>query len=160
MATSTINSEQQVTFEDGGTFEITDGSNTYILGRIIPGGGNMTIEPGGREIRTDTDQGVQQTPLLGNDRRTRLTIRARFTSDVAADSIDKLLQMEGTAGAVKLFSIAVKWLTNRGAITGKSYSLTNCFALLDTVKVTAGADFDTIEATFESLNKFPTVASF
>lgn len=160
MATTTINTEQQLNFEDGGTFEITDGANTYVLARIEPGGGGLEWVPGMREQRFDTDQGTMQAPLLGNDRPTKLKIKCRYTSDVAADSILTLLTTEGTGGLCKEYSVVVRYYTNRGGSTGVTLTFATATPMFDDIRVTGGKDFDTIEAGFSCRIKKPTIASF
>lgn len=159
MATSNINDEQQLSFEDGGKIEITDGANTYVVMRILPGGGNITLKDGGRDIREDTDQGALQTPRLGNDRPCEIDFDVRYTSDVGTDGIEALLRAEGTAGAVKLYTLLIRWYGTRGGSTGKTYSYTNAYSDLQPIVKPAG-QFDTLSCKMRALVTKPTVAAF
>lgn len=160
MATSDINTEQRIAFEDGGQFEITDGANTYVLKAIEPSGGGLEWTPGGREQRFDTDQGTMVAPMLGNDKPTMLKVRFRFTSDVAADNINALLMTEGTGGLCKEYTIVVRYYTNRGAATGVIVTFANATFVFGTNPCKGGKDWDTIDAEFSCRIKKPTIAAF
>lgn len=160
MATSDINTEQRIAFEDGGQFEITDGGNTYVLKAIEPSGGGFEWTPGGREQRFDTDQGTMVAPMLGNDKPTMLKIKCRFTSDVAADSIMALLMTEGTGGLCKEYTVVARYYTNRGASTGVTVTFATATPVFGSVKVVAGKDWDNIEAEFSCRIKKPVIAAF
>lgn len=161
MATSTINTENRIAFEDGGQFEITDGANTYVLANIEPGGGGLEWTPGGREQRFDTDQGTMVAPMLGNDKPTMVKIRCRLTSDVnSSDSINALLMAEGTGGLCKEYTLVVRYYTNRGAATGVTVTFANATFVFGTNPCKAGGAWDTLEAEFSCRIKKPTIAAF
>jgi hypothetical protein len=161
MAAINANNEQQISFaQDGATVEVTIGADTVTLLRPVPGGGGISWTYGGRESRTDSDQGVLQPPLMGNNRPTMLTGKFRFTSDTTAQAIEAILLTEGSGGLVQEYTWVIRNPTTRGGAAGIIHTFATCSLVPGSLKVTAGEQFDDIEFELYCRATKPTKATY
>lgn len=146
------------TFVHGGLFQIKDGATTYDVGRITPGGGSLTWTPGLRELKYEANQGTLMTaPMLGDEQPTKGSIEFNYTNGVSATELYGLMVAYGSNGLAKTYEIVITVYNGNGATAGETITFSNVVFEPPTIK--AGAKFDTISASFLSMDDKPTIAA-
>lgn len=159
MATTNVNTGVRRVFEHGGKITITDGTDSYVVMNIVPGGGNLTWKPGMRERKYETDQGTLMTsPLLGNEAPSECSFSVRYTSVNAATDVYGLMVAYGSNGLAKKYSVEIKLYDGNGATTGETITFAN--SVFEPPEIKAGAPFDEISCKFMSMVAKPTLATF
>lgn len=149
----------QLRFEDGGTFEINDGTARNIL-QIVPG--RFRFTPPRFEIIETKDRGIYNTPRQGDNTIGEIMLAVR--ADWEATGLYAIAMAAGTNGTPKLFtSIIAKQPDYRGASAGRSltWSSTNIYlGQAPQYQASGGNDeMDTIEFTFR-VHAAPVLADY
>ncbi len=152
-----VNTAKPIPFESGGIFTLTASAVDYVFFQIEPG--TLRFEPGGYEPLNFTDRGVQQSPLEGDERISKISVDLKLTS-LAATQVYTLLSARDTAtGLMKQFTVKIQWPTVKGGVTGHQILATRCYAA--TVSpIEAGTKFDIVKVMLESLDALPAPSTY
>jgi hypothetical protein len=159
---STLNTAGFVSRRRGGTFVLTDNESgtAYTVSGIVEDSPQIT--PGRYGVIVDTENGQPVRLRRGDAQTTRIRISFKqVQNDLNATSLYGLLldQVKATDdGLLRTFAVTFKETDHSGDATGESEKYDNCTPV--SVERRAGADHNTIEVEFVSLDANPTFATF
>lgn len=152
-----INTAKPIPFESGGIFTLTSGATDYVFFNINPG--TLRFVPGGYQPLNYTDRGVQQSPLEGDERLSRIEVDIKLTTLAASQAYQLLTARDTTTGLMKQHTVKIQWPTVKGGATGHQVTATRCYCpTLPTIE--AGTEFDTMKIVLESLDALPAPATY
>ena len=154
MPNTLINELTPYRIEAGSTITLNDGTTTFELKNLEPG--TVRLKPGGVEMLTWTDRGAQQTPVIGDDQLTSVEMSLKLAKTASSQRFVAMsqTQQDATSLVAKLYTLVIKMLDSRGAATGLSWTLANCY-FAEPVEVQSGAKFDIVR--LKLMSKTPTV---
>lgn len=161
---STLNTNAFVSSRRGGSFQITDdeASTTYTVSGIDED--SISFAPGMYAAILDTENGQPVRERRGDKQRSRFTIRFKQTrSMLNASSLLGLLLDQVKAsddGLLRTFVVIWRQTDHSGDATGESVTLNNCVPVPGSVRVEAGADYNTVSVEFVSRDEAPTWGTF
>ncbi len=145
MATIQLNAGLQTRWESGGKLTITYSGNDYVINNVKPG--TLKIEPGGKERLTAIDRGVLQTPILGDQRQSKISVTCRIAGASIEDAtgLVELSQADDdSAGTPKTFTVQIFIPDKPYAATGNTETFANCW-FDKPAMLSAGQDFDELQ---------------
>jgi hypothetical protein len=110
---------------NGGTLQISDGTDNYTINNLEPG--QLRVGDGMHQVHTHKDYGVHQHPLIGDEELSPISFVARLATIKAASgkTLLEVLRTAGASGLVKEFTVVLRIPDYRGATTGQTVTYAN-----------------------------------
>lgn len=151
-----INASARV-FEHGGRIIFVEGADTYTV--LLVDEGTLEWSAGMWQTKTLLDRGSLQDPLEGNEQPTTVAFNVKFTSGTDSKELQNLLPSQKTSpdGKRRQFVVRVELPTYKGSSSGEKITFAKC--TVESLRVTAGAMFDTMRIELLDHEPKPTVAA-
>lgn len=155
-----INAGQPIRFEDGGKITIREqgGGTDYTVLNVLEGTLTFTM-PVRASLPRDVDRGViQPNRRRGNQQSGSLAFDVKWTGATSANELLTLLLAEGSlaTGYLPAYEIEVEiYKGPNGAGAGTTLLFENC-SRDEAPTVSAGAEYDTLQARFDCTKFTPT----
>lgn len=161
MTATNINSKPVRIGAAGGRILIKISSTNYNILNLRPGS-EYAWEPGLTDILHETSNGVLTTPQNGDQKPSKLSIKAQYTAAASATELQTLfLTVDNTSpdGYRKQFDIYLEINDNMAATTCTQIRFQKCTVDQGFPKIRAGSKFDEIDVDFTDWETKPTVTT-
>lgn len=148
MATVSINDAKILRFDDGGKITITPAGSAddLVVLNVLPS--SVRMKRAVRDTVVDMDRGVPKTDIRSGDLQpAELDFDCKYTSSIAAEDIERILNADLDTGYQKKFAIIIDWYDGPNQLTGVRHTFANAVRR-EACEVRGGSEFDTINARF------------
>lgn len=157
---ATINDVLRFFSQWGGTIHVDDGTTEHALVNIDPG--SLRLEEGHEEPVEFNDQGVVQTPMVGDARPSTIGFNLRkghHASDVTLDFDNFIRKLDAASATKKLYDVRIQVPDYKGATTGWEVDFPDCW-VRRLIPLQDGTPFPTLQIEFGSKTSRPTPARY
>ena len=143
--------------EAGGLVSVNDSATTLDFQIVLT---SEVVEKSGWYERIPyRNYGAMQPPREGDPQESEIDLALYYTGALQATDVQKFLEVQGTNGLAKEFTITIKRAAYAGATSGEIRTWTQC-SLEGGCEVKGAVPCDTLKAKFKSRNVKPAVTAY